>query len=342
MANRRQARRLYDELLIRYGVEIAEAFRAAIQDLREGVNLQRVIAAVQQGNIELAIQAMNLDRAAFVGLEAKIREAYTAGGTVTAQTVPPTASIGFRFNPGDPGAERWLREHSSRLITGILEDAREGVRAVLVEGRVRGVGPRALVTEIVGRVNRVTGRREGGILGLSAPQRAYLARARAELASADPDMLRSYLARVRRDRRYDRAVERAIREGRAVPAETARMAAERYGARLAALRAETIGATESLAAVRASKQEAYNQLVADGRVTESDLERVWLRTASRAPRDTHLAMVGQAVGLNEPFVSGSGARLMYPGDQSLGAGAGDIIGCKCDFAVRLKAREADQ
>lgn len=338
MANRRQARRLYEEALNRYGLEIAEAFRLAVQDLKQGADLQRVIAAIQQGDIERAVEAMNLDRAAFADLEAKIREAYTTGGVLTAQTVPASVSIGFRFNPGDPGAERWLREHSSRLITGLIEEQREAVRAVLVQGRAEGVGPRAQITELVGRVSRATGEREGGIIGLSRPQIDALARARAELASADPEGLRNYLTRARRDRRYDRAVTKALRDGTAVPADTARMAAERYGARLLALRAETIGATEGLAAVRASKQEAYNQLVASARMAETDFERVWLRTASKSPRDSHLAMVGQTVGLNEPFRSGTGALMMYPGDGSLGAGGSDIIGCKCDFAVRIKRR----
>lgn len=341
MANRREARQLYAELLSRYGLEIAQAFRDAIQDLRQGADLQRVIAAVQLGDIDGAVAAMNLDAAAFASLESKIREAYAAGGTLTAQGAPASAGIGFRFNPGDPRAEAWLREQSSRLITGLVEEQREAVREVLVRGRVEGVGPRALTTELVGRVSRVTGQREGGILGLSGPQVRYLESARAELASADPDLLRNYLTRQRRDRRFDRSVLKAIRTGQPLPADIARRAADSYGVRMLAYRSETIAATEALAAVRASKQEAYNQLVASGRMAETDFERTWLRTASRSPRDTHTVMVGQTVGLNEPFRSGTGALMMYPGDTSLGAGPSEIIGCKCDFAVRVK-REPSQ
>ncbi|MFN4296796.1 MAG: hypothetical protein ACK4FB_08130 [Brevundimonas sp.] len=341
MPNRRQARRLYEEALNRYGREIAEAFRLAVQDLKEGADLQRVIAAIEQGNIEAAVEAMNLDRAAFANLEAKIREAYATGGALTAQTVPASVGIGFRFNPGDPGAERWLREHSSRLITGLVEEQREAVRAVLVQGRIDGVGPRAQITELVGRVSRATGQRTGGILGLSGPQTDYLASARAELASADPAGLRNYLTRARRDRRYDRAVHKALRDGTTVPADTARMAAEGYRSRMLAYRAEVIGKHEGHAAVRASKQEAYDQLVATGRVAESDLEKVWLRTAAKNPRDSHVAMAGKTVGLKEAFTSPTGARMMYPGDSSMGAGASDLVGCLCDFVIRIK-REPSQ
>lgn len=338
MANRREAKRLYDELLHRYGREIADAFMAAIRDLRSGVDVQRVTAAIQAGDIEAAIAAMHIDRAAFAGLEAKIREAYTSGGTLTAQSVPAAASIGYRFNPGDPGAERWIREHSARLITGIVDETRELVRGVLLQGRIDGSSPKALIVKLVGRVSRATGQREGGLIGLSRPQAEYLEAARAELASADPKGLRNYLTRGRRDRRYDRSVRKALREGTAVPADVATMAGNRYGARLAALRAETIGSTESLAAVRASKQEAWDQLVASGRMAEDDLKKVWIRSSARNKRDSHIAMAGQTVGLKEAFVSPTGARMMHPGDGSLGAGASDLVSCQCDFAVRVKRR----
>lgn len=338
MANRRQARRLYEEALNRYGREIADAFRAAVRDLRAGVDIQAVISALERGDIDRAVEAMNLDRAAFANLEAKIREAYTTGGALTAQTVPATVSIGFRFNPGDPGAERWLREHSSRLITGLVEEQREAVRAVLVQGRIEGVGPRAQITELVGRVSRVTGQRTGGIIGLSRPQIDALARARAELASADPEGLRNYLTRRRRDRRFDRTVLKAIREGTAIPADKARMASELYSSRLAAYRAEVIGKYEAKAALGASRQEAWDQLIASGRMAEDDLEKVWLGSSAKNKRDSHISMAGQTVGIREAFTSPTGARMMHPGDASLGAGASDLVGCQCDWAVRVKRR----
>jgi uncharacterized protein with gpF-like domain len=57
--------------------------------------------------------------------------------------------------------------------------------------------------------------------------------------------------------------------------------------------------------------------------------RVWDATGDSRTRETHAAMDGQEVGPNEPFASGSGAQLMHPGDGSLGAGASEIINCRC-------------
>jgi hypothetical protein len=41
------------------------------------------------------------------------------------------------------------------------------------------------------------------------------------------------------------------------------------------------------------------------------------------------------VGLKEPFTSPTGARLMYPGDTSLGAGPAETIQCRCTVSVRI-------
>jgi hypothetical protein len=45
-------------------------------------------------------------------------------------------------------------------------------------------------------------------------------------------------------------------------------------------------------------------------------------------------MEGQAVGLDEPFISPTGAKMMHPGDTSLGAGGDEVIMCRC--RARLK------
>ena len=47
-------------------------------------------------------------------------------------------------------------------------------------------------------------------------------------------------------------------------------------------------------------------------------------------------MNGQVVqGLDTPFVSPSGAMLRYPGDTSMGAGADEVAGCRCDDDLRI-------
>lgn len=80
------------------------------------------------------------------------------------------------------------------------------------------------------------------------------------------------------------------------------------------------------------------QLVDTGGVEKQDVLRIWDAVDHGPPngrtRESHAEMDGQERGLNEPFETPSGDRLMYPGDNSLGAPAEETINCRC--RVRLK------
>lgn len=323
--------------MAKYGLEVAQAFMGAINDLRSNVELQKVIAALERGDLQGAMDALHLSRAAFAGLEAKITEAFTAGGQGAVTSMPAAVSIGFRFDPGNQRAASWIRQFSGNLITGLVDGERQQARDFLADGMARGAHPRSVALDLVGRISRATGNREGGLVGLSAPQRAYVQAARIELASADPKLLNNYLGRKRRDRNYDAAVRKALREGKAIPADKARFMVARYTARLTQLRGEVIARTEGLPAIRAAKHEAYQQLVDDGRIADADIERGWHTAGDRRVRDTHEGMSGQTVrGLSLPFQSPSGALLMFPGDSSLGAGAEEIVACRCDESISVR------
>src|SRR5690606_41098774 len=99
--------------------------------------------------------------------------------------------------------------------------------------------------------------------------------------------------------------------------------------------------SEGIPAIRAAKKEAYQQLVDSGRITEAEIERAWHNAGDRRVRDTHDAMGGQTVrGLTLPFQSPSGALMMYSGDASLGAGAEEIVACRCDESIAIRAVKA--
>lgn len=339
MAKRPSQRRLFRELAAKFGVDVAEAFMAAIRDLKRGVEFQRLEQAIRRGDLEDAIAALHIDRAALQPLEAKLVEAFTAGGQGAVATMPAAVSIGFRFDPGNQRAAQIIRTMAGNLITGLVQNEIEQARTFLAEGMASGRSPRSVGLDLVGRVSRATGQREGGLIGLSGPQRAFVETARAELASGDPALMRNYLTRGRRDRRYDAAVRKAIQSGKPVPAETARTMVTRYAARLTQLRGEVIARTEGIPAIRAAKHEAYQQLVDDGRVDAMDIVRGWSTTTDGRQRDTHDAMNGQEVrGLDTPFVSSSGARFRYPGDSSLGAPPAEIIACRCDEFIAIRKR----
>lgn len=337
MARRPTQRQLFRELAAKFGLEVALAFREAVNHLKSGVEVQRLKLAIEQGNLQAALEALHIDRAAFFTLETKITEAFVAGGQGAVASMPAAVSIGFRFDPGNQRAASWIRQFSGNLITGLVDSERQQARDFLADGMAGGAHPRSVALDLVGRISRATGNREGGLIGLSAPQRAYVQATRIELASADPKLLKHYLTRTRRDRRYDRTVIKAIREGKAIDRDIASLMVTRYSARLVQLRGEVIARTEGLPAIRAAKHEAYQQLVDDGRIAEADIERGWHTTQDGRQRDTHGAMAGQTVrGLSVPFQSPSGALLMFPGDTSLGAGTDEIVACRCDESIAIR------
>jgi len=222
------------------------------------------------------------------------------------------------------------------LISGIIDDTKTAVRTVLEAGSIDGHGPRHTALEITGRINRVTGRREGGILGLAWNQTEYVISARRELESGDPKLLNRYLQRARRDKKFDAMVKRAIKSGRPLSAADVDKITGRYKDRLLALRGETIARNETLAALNSGKQEGIQQLISSGKIPASAVTKKWRATGDDRTRDSHLAMNNQDVRFDEPFVSPvTGARMMHPHDLSMGAPPSETIQCRCFYEIKI-------
>lgn len=226
-----------------------------------------------------------------------------------------------------------MRDTSSRLIEGILDDTRDAVREALQIGEAAGQNPRDTARLIVGTFNRATGRREGGLIGLNSAQTDAAIRARWELHNLDA----AYFRRQRRDRRYDSLVRRAIRDGKPLSQADIDRVAGRYADRLLALRGETIARTETIGALQAAKMEGIRQLIDSGKVARSAVKKIWRATGDARTRDSHMALNGMEAGIDEAFVSPlTGARMLHPHDTSLGAPASEIIQCRCFWDVRIK------
>jgi hypothetical protein len=339
MASTRALRQVYADLEERYGRQVADAFMRAVENLRTRARAQEAVASIESQDIEAALQALDIDPAAFDEMLDRIREAHTEGGRFQAAAFPRRGADGtaltVRYDGRALRAEAWVREHSSGLITRITDETRAIIRTSLAESLSRGQNPRSALLDIIGRVNRATGRREGGILGLSAPQADYVATARNELASSDPEGLRNYLTRKARDKRFDRTIQKAIREGVAPPADKAANAITAYERRLLAQRAEIIGRVETMTALQKGKAEAIQQAIDSGKISADDVTKAWRSTGDFRVRHTHARLNGTRVRFGEAFVSPSGARLQHPMDQSMGAGIDEIAGCRCDCEYRV-------
>jgi hypothetical protein len=315
---------------------IRRAFEEAVGRIVSAIVLRDLTDAIARNDVEAALRALRLEREFFQPLERAIEAAFYAGG-VAALSTPIVAPNGERYLIGfdgrHPRAEAWARANVGDRIVEIVADQRLMARDVIERQIVAGVNPRTAALDIVGKVNRATGQREGGFIGLTRQQSGFVDNMRADLAGLDE----RYFTRQRRDRRYDSLVRRAIADGRPLgQADVDRISAA-YKRRLLAYRGETIARTESINALRAGRHEGYEQLVERTDIRADQLVRTWDATGDARTRPDHMAMNGQEiVGLAQPFVAPDGSRLMYPGDSSLGAAADQVIQCRCFERVRVR------
>lgn len=319
-------------------------FLQAIDSLRNEADLSRVIEQLSSGNIEAALAALHINSAAFAPYRDKIAQVFSLGGKAGVDSMPEIrdaegVKVVIRFDGRNPRAEKVLREHSSKAIQEIVEDQRIMARDVLEQSLIKGINPRTTALDIVGRVNRKTGKREGGFLGLTDHQKSYVTRAEAELTGSTTEM-RNYLTRKARTKRYDRHVKKSLKDGTPIPAEIREKMVKGYKNKLLKLRGDTIGRTETLSSLHQGRNEAFNQAIDTGAVQKSEVRRTWETAHDNRVRESHVTMDGQEVGMDEPYITGDGIEIMYPVDPN--APASEIINCRCtediriDFLSRLK------
>lgn len=324
---------------------VRKAFLDSIDRIKADAQIGRIVQALDNNDIERALGFLNIDRAHFAPLERSLRDAFEqSGDAMVAAYMAQAQAAGVQvrgvFDASAPRAQRFVQEQSSRLITEIVEDQLVGVRDLMFRNMQAQTAPRTTALDIVGRVDRISGKRQGGIIGMHSSDVAARNRAldalRADPATSEGrEALRQYMGRKTRDRRFDGTVRRALREETRIPADRVRKMMTGMENKMLRNRGERIARTELLGGVHAAQDEGLEQLVDDGKVREKNIKRIWRTAKDGAVRDSHDGMEGQTRGKNEPFVTDAGYRLMYPGDRSLGAPASETINERCHVVVDI-------
>lgn len=326
-------------LLEHFAAGVRDAFLLAFSEIRASISLVPIVERLERHDIEGAIRAMNIEAPALNPVLDEVAKAYNGGGNATIEDLPALRDgegykLVLRFDARDPVAEAWLKDHSASFVTGIVQDQQQSIRAALAEGQARGLSGRASALDIVGRIDRATGQRAGGIIGLTSQQAEFVRNYQAELKSGGANALKRAL----RDRRFDKTVAKAIAEGKPIPAETVSKMVTAYEGRLLKYRGEVVGRTESAAALGASSEEAMRQNIVNGKIDMSLIDGVWHTILDGRERDSHGAMDGQIQPWGRTFVSGAGNQLRYPGDEN--APASERANCRCNrtFSIRKEPR----
>jgi Phage Mu protein F like protein len=319
------------EALAKFAPEIQRAFIEAMQRITDDAILAQLIEAIKAGDAEAAYRAIGYQSSVLNRLVATLTTTFEHGGVMMASMPKYTADAtgtktALRFNIRDKRAEAWLAEQSSSLIGQVEDDIRVNVRSTLADGLAAGRNPNVTALDIIGRYNAQTGRREGGVIGLSQQQEGWARSARTKLETLD----KSYFNLVLRDKRFDGIAQKAIDSGKMLPAETIERLITRYRDRALKYRGESIGRSETLTALSRSGYESVRQAMDQSDLPLAATTKEWDSAGDDHVRHSHAAMNGQKVGMDEPFISPvTGARMMHPGDGSLGAGANDLVMCRC-------------
>lgn len=319
----------FDQLIDHWDPILRRAFERAVYQMRNAAQIDQIERMLRNGDVESALRAVGLDPVHFRAFDKTIAEAFEAGGNATSNLIPAQRlADGFRlvvqFNIRNPAAESWLSNRSSTQVREILDDQRVMIREHLRAGMEAGVNPRTSALDLVGRVNKTTGRREGGVIGLTSSQAEWVRNYAAELASDNP---LAALERELRDKRFDGAVRKAAQAGEPIGAELRGKMVDAYENRALRYRAEAIARTEAMASLHEAQQQAMEQAVESGAIGRETVSFVWHATKDLRTRDSHRAMDKQRRPMGERFVTGNGAHLEFPGDPN--GPPSEIINCRC-------------
>jgi len=303
--------------------------------------VERLLAADDENGLVdlLSVGALAL-------LSELVRSAYISGARyeLVALIIPAAdrGSVGRKeFDVTRAPAAAWVDQQAQALRASASSEVREAIRAVMGSRRVIVGGQEIVRTnrqaalDLIGRVSTQTGQRTGGVVGLPGNMAQYVINARNQLLSGDPALLKQYLERGRRDRRFDGIVQRAIQAGKPVAQADADKIVGRYSDRLLKFHAEVIAKTSALESFSAGRERAWEQLVEQG-LDRDRIEKEWRDRNDEKVRNSHHSMGGQRVILGQAFVSGNGALLRFPGDSSLGAGYNETANCRCIVIYHLR------
>lgn len=318
-----------DKLIQYWEPRVQAAFKQAIANIKSRSQVTAIAAMIEKGNVEGAIRAVNLDPANFRPFDATISHGFEAAGNFTAASIPAVTSAEgyrtiFQFSVRNPEAENWLSNYAATKVTEILADQEMMIRETLVASLAKGRNPRSAALDLVGRINSATGRREGGMIGLTSSQGEWVRNYRDALESEKPSTALDYKLR---DRRFDRAVKAAEAEGRSLNVSAIDDMVRVYQNRALLYRAIAISRTETMAALHEAQQQAMEQAINSGAVDPQAIGFIWRTAEDDRVRDIHEVMDGQRVALGEMFVDGNGNELEFPGDPT--APPETTINCRC-------------
>ncbi len=289
---------------------IGQEYQAVVINMRQVASLEELEALIESGQINQAVQLVAA-RPLIRPLADTINVQFALAAESTASLIERQLDVFIRFDLVNQDAVRAMRQNQLRLVTGFQQEQVNATRQALLEGIRKGENP----------IQQA--RRFRDAIGLTQKQVLAVENYKRLLEQGSSEALRRTL----RDKRSDRAVRRALEEGKPLPSFQIDKMVDRYRNRMIKHRSEVIARTEALRSVHEGSQEMFRQAIGEGILDANTLTREWVTAGDERVRGSHVSMNGQQRKINESFVSGAGNSLRWPGDAQ--APAEEVIQCRC-------------
>lgn len=309
---------------------LAKLFRDRMASIANSVQLVTLERLIENNDTHGIVTLLFSD--GFHAILEALRSVFIRGGQMEMAQV--AASLRQTFDVREDTADAWLRGNDAQVIQMLTQNQREAIGIILAAALLRGQSARKTALQILGRKSAQTGRRSGGIVGLTGQDATWIETARQQLASGEPSQMRDYLKRTQRDRTFDPMVKQAIETGKPLSDDDIERVTGAYASKLSLARAAVQTAAWALAALAAGRSQAIQQIVKTT-ISADRVSKVWRTVGDNKVRHTHTEMNGQVQPFFQPFRSPSGALLMEPGDSSLGAGPAETFNCRCSVTYRI-------
>lgn len=303
---------------------IRRAFEQAIRLIEDARTLDQIADLLAQGRFEEALSEVE---AAALLLANQYGTSLNRAAQAAAEFLTESVlTVAISYDVTNESAVAAARENQLRLVTSFTQQQRETTRLAITEGIAGGLNPR----------DQARAFRDS--IGLTPSQMRAVSNFRRLLAAGTLGQPSAEaLTRALRDRRFDRSVRRAIRDGQALSQEQIDKMVERYRQRYIKYRSEVIARTEALRAVHEGTDAMYQQAIDAGEFTAEQLRRRWVTAADERVRGSHRSLDGQERPKGQSWTSGNGFSLRFPGDPQ--APASETVQCRCVISTRIQEGE---
>jgi hypothetical protein len=291
-------------------------FQNMLSLVKNDLTVARLTRLIETGQQQ---EAFNVIRAHVEQLASRYNAGYIEAGQDTAQVLSGyTRPLVVTFNVVNERAVRIMQNNQLNFVREFTREQTEATRQALIRGVREGLNPRAQARAFRDSIG-LTSRQEAAVNNYSRLLR---------------ENNRQALERGLRDRRFDGTVRRAINNGKPLTDGQIDRMVGRYRERYLKYRSEVIARTEALQAAHEGTEEMFNQAIENGNIRADQLQARWHTRQDGRQRDSHDAMAGQTRPHGEPFVSGEGNLIRYPGDPQ--APAEERIQCRCAVSRTIK------